>query len=205
MRRARPLLALVVAVVATWALTTLTAAQSTIPNGVFVKNSQGFIWLVVDGQRIKIPVWPASDADVAALPEVDRWAVANETGAVVAGDRPSWLDNQPAPVAAPAPPAPTPGLTISGEGKQNTRPFDLSAGSYTVRWTGTMRTQFSGNLIMTLKRTDGQFFQELLVNTVLTRDAPTASGETQVYKVKDGAHYLEVLAPGPWSATFTPL
>lgn len=91
MKRLKAVLPVLIAIVVTWALTIGTSAQSNIPNGVFVKSSEGLVWLVLEGQRIKIPVWPASDDDIAALPVADRWTVMNDAGAIVAGDRPAWL------------------------------------------------------------------------------------------------------------------
>lgn len=66
-------------------------AQSTIPSGVFVQDGSGWMWLVIDGQRVNIPVWPATDDEVKALPRSDRWAVTNDAGAIVPGDPPLWL------------------------------------------------------------------------------------------------------------------
>lgn len=104
-------LPVIVAIVTTWCLTTA-SAQSTIPNGVFVRNSEGLVWLVLDGQRVKIPVWTASDDDIAALPVSDRWAMMNDDGSIVAGDRPAWLADAPPallnPAVAAAPPTATP-------------------------------------------------------------------------------------------------
>lgn len=91
MRILRIALAVLIAIMATWALTTATTAQSSIPNGVFVQDSDGFVWLVLDGQRVNVPVWQATDAEIAAVPQSDRWAVANEAGAIAAGASPSWL------------------------------------------------------------------------------------------------------------------
>lgn len=203
MKRSRWLFALVSAVALTWTVATQSAAQSSVPNGVFVRNSAGFIWLVQDGQRVRIPIWTATDDEINALPDPDRWAVANDAGAIVAGDRPVWLT--PAPTApAPQPAVASNVVTLSGDGQLKTRPFDLTAGAYAVKWSGSTKTQFGGNLIMTLKRTDGQFFQESICNLILGKDLPQSSGETQVYGVKAGAHYLDILAPGPWSVTISP-
>lgn len=68
-----------------------TSAQSGIPNGVFVQDGNGGLWLVLDGKKVAIPIWTAPQEDIRALPRSDRWAVANEDGAIVAGDPPSWL------------------------------------------------------------------------------------------------------------------
>jgi hypothetical protein len=94
MSKLKAVLPVLVAIAATWWLTTPSVAQSSIPNGVFVRNSEGVLWLVMDGQRVKIPVWSASDEEIAALPVPDRWAVMNDAGAIVAGDRPAWLPSQ---------------------------------------------------------------------------------------------------------------
>lgn len=96
-------------------------------------------------------------------------------------------------------------IVLSGEGKLNTRPFDLQARAYTVRWSGTSPDKMApGNLILTLKRVDGPFPSYLLVNTIVNRGDPEAAGETQVYLTKAGAHYLDVSAPAGWTVTVTP-
>lgn len=95
-------------------------------------------------------------------------------------------------------------IQVSGNGKQNTRPFELTGGAYTVRWSSNSTTQFGGNVILHLRRTDGVLGSELLVNTVVNREKPTASGETQVYNVKPGTHYLDVTSPGEWSVIIAP-
>jgi hypothetical protein len=104
MKRLRPLLSVLVAIVATWWLTsTSVSGQSSVPNGVFVRNSAGSLWLVLDGQRVKIPVWAATDDEIEAIPVPERWAVLNEAGAIVAGDRPAWLADQDVPAPTPPP------------------------------------------------------------------------------------------------------
>jgi hypothetical protein len=82
------------------------SAQGTIPNGVFVRNSEGGIWLVLDGQRVRLPIWQAADEEIAGLPLADRWAVMNDAGAIIAGDRPLWLGEPVQTVASPEPSEP---------------------------------------------------------------------------------------------------
>ena len=96
------------------------------------------------------------------------------------------------------PPAPGPDgqINLAGNTKLNTRPFDLEAGNYLVRWSGSMKGQFGGNLIMTMKRADGQFFLEGLVNLILNKNEPSATGETYVSAVKPVTYYIDILAPG---------
>jgi hypothetical protein len=96
-------------------------------------------------------------------------------------------------------------IVLTGDGQMNTRPFDLQAAAYTVRWSGSAPNKIvPGNLILTLKRTDGPYPQELLLNTTISKGDPEMSGETQVYLTKAGAHYLDVNAPAGWSVTITP-
>jgi hypothetical protein len=96
-------------------------------------------------------------------------------------------------------------VALSGDGKLNTRPFDLAGGAYTVRWSGAAKATGGSNLILSLKRTDHPILgSELLVNTIVNRDSGSLSGETQIYNVKPGAFYLDVMAPGDWSVTITP-
>lgn len=97
-------------------------------------------------------------------------------------------------------------VSLSGDGSLNTLPFDLSGGAYTVRWSGSTgsRPIALGNVILYLKRTDGPLGTELLVNTTVSQQIPTASGETHVYNVKPGSFYLAVTSPGEWSVTISP-
>jgi hypothetical protein len=90
LRRVLPMLA---AILATWVITSASSglAQSSIPNGVFVQDSRGWLWLVLDGQRVNVPVWLASDDEVLAIPSSEQWAVMNDAGAIVAGDLPTWV------------------------------------------------------------------------------------------------------------------
>jgi hypothetical protein len=96
-------------------------------------------------------------------------------------------------------------FVLIGDTKMMTRPFDLGPGSYTIRWSGTMNPLYSGNLIMYLRRADGTGEATGLVSVFLNADRPTMRGETHLYNVKPGAHYLDVIAPGDWSLSISPL
>ena len=94
---------------------------------------------------------------------------------------------------------------VSGDGKLNTRPIDLEGGAYTVRYSASMRGQFGGNVMIRLMPTqDDPLAAELLVNLILNRERPEASGETQVYGIRPGSYYFEVLAPGAWELSIAP-
>jgi hypothetical protein len=112
--RLRQALFLALAILAPWWITASSVlGQSSIPNGVFVQNSDGLVWLVLDGQRVKIPVWPAADDEIAAVPVADSWAVMNDDGAIVAGDRPAWLGDGASSSAAAAAAAAAPAATAA--------------------------------------------------------------------------------------------
>lgn len=102
MKRLRRALPVLTAIIATWAITitSVGAAQSSIPDGVFVRDVDGVVWLVLGGQRVNLAIWGASQEEIAALPRSDRWATMNDAGAIVAGDRPVWFAGQEAPTGA---------------------------------------------------------------------------------------------------------
>lgn len=81
----------VIAAIATWAVTSASvSAQNGIPDGVFVQEKTGTTWLILGGKRVAVPLWPASDAEIGAIPRSDRWAVMNDAGQIGAGEQPSW-------------------------------------------------------------------------------------------------------------------
>lgn len=209
MKRLRSALVVAVAIIATRGLTAA-SAQSAIPTLSYVRDSSGQVFVVSAGQRYGIPIYPATDEQIAAIPFNDLWLVPNADGTAYANSpKPEWaVGAAPAPVAAPPPPPAAPGgnsINLNGGASQNTRPFDLAAGNYTVKWSGSMRGQFGGNLIMSLKRVDGPSYGgELIVNIVLGREKPHASGETQVYSVKAGQHYMDVTSPAAWAVEIRP-
>jgi hypothetical protein len=66
------------------------SAQATIPDGVFVRDSADNTWLVSGGTRSVVPIYEATDAEIAALPESGRWVVPAGAGLVALGERPEW-------------------------------------------------------------------------------------------------------------------
>jgi hypothetical protein len=48
-------------VMATMVIVGAAFAQPAIPNGVFVRESNGTVWLVLNGERVNVPMWAASD------------------------------------------------------------------------------------------------------------------------------------------------
>ena len=66
------------------------SAQSTIPNGVFVRDSAGDVWGIGRGQRWAMPIYPASDDEINAVPFSGQWLVPNASGGTTPWDRPEW-------------------------------------------------------------------------------------------------------------------
>ncbi len=66
------------------------SAQPVIPDGAFVRDSADNTWLVSGGTKSIVPIYPAGDDDIAALPDSGRWVVAGSEGLVRLGDRPGW-------------------------------------------------------------------------------------------------------------------
>jgi hypothetical protein len=56
-------------------------AKTVIPDGSFVRDSGGGIWLVVGGRRAQVPLLEASDADITALPDSGLWVLPGGDGA----------------------------------------------------------------------------------------------------------------------------
>lgn len=82
------------------------SAQSAVPNGAFVRDGDGTVWLVQGGQRLQVPIYPATADDIAAIPASDQWAVPSPDGNVTAGARPDWA--MPSQVTTPPATQPTP-------------------------------------------------------------------------------------------------
>ena len=73
------------------------SAQPAVPDGVFVRDGADNTWLVTGGTRAVVPIYPASDEQIAALPESGRWVASAAGGSIVLGDRPEWAE-APAPI-----------------------------------------------------------------------------------------------------------
>jgi hypothetical protein len=73
------------------------SAQTTIPDGVFVRDSADNTWLVTGGTRAAVPIYEAEDEDILAIPANGRWVTPMSVGLLVLGDRPEWA-SEPEPV-----------------------------------------------------------------------------------------------------------
>lgn len=87
--RGRWLVAVLVAVLIGWARDSA-AAQPAVPGGVFVRDADRNLFLVLDGERHRVPVYPLSPEEVEAIPESGRWIVPSAAGGIEPGDNPHW-------------------------------------------------------------------------------------------------------------------
>ncbi|MGW0681842.1 hypothetical protein ACWD2L_00570 [Streptomyces sp. NPDC002754] len=89
-------------------------------------------------------------------------------------------------------------VTLSGHGTNKTKKVDLN-GDYKVKitWSGNTLGGTESNMILTLQGDD--FDMNQLVNNI------SASGSTTTHAYDlDGAYYIDAMADGDWTATFTP-
>ena len=182
-----------------------------LPNGVFVRMPAGSVALVLDGQIVNVPVWPATIDQIAALPHSDRWAVLNAAGSIVAGDPPEWIRRTPTPVPLTVDlQSPEEAITLRGSTSQNTRPFVLRGGAYAVTWRASHPggRQQECNVSAGLYRVEDTRRVGTIFSARRARDGDrSAAGETQMYGVQRGLHYLngESFPDGcEWTVTIAP-
>ena len=89
-------------------------AQASVPDGAFVRDTAGNVWLVAGGQRVSVPFYQATDAEVAAIPDSGQWLVpaGDGSGTLTLGARPSWAGGTQAAGATPIPGDALPTVTI---------------------------------------------------------------------------------------------
>jgi hypothetical protein len=83
------------------------AAQTLMPDGSFVRDSAGNVWLVYGGWRSAVPIYPATDEQIAAVPDGGQWVVPGADGRLTLGARPSWAGSPPIQAVAPGAAPPT--------------------------------------------------------------------------------------------------
>lgn len=210
MKRFRPALVLAaVTAVATWTIMAATA-QTAIPNYAYVKDSSGQVFVVSGGQRLAVPLYPATDAEIAAIPWPGTWIVPKADGSgYEAGARPEWAATSSPPAPAPPPPAVGEAIRVGGSSGHNTAPFNLAAGNYQVSWQSSLNPgQSSCFTSGTLRRVEAQARVESLFSATFYRSAGKASdaGETRVYGVQAGQHYVDTgTGSCAWSVEIKPM
>jgi hypothetical protein len=78
------------------------SAQALLPDGVFVRDSGGTVWLIIGGQRAQVPFFPADDGAIGSVGDSGMWVVQGEGGTLTLGGMPDYVFQ--APVTAPPPP-----------------------------------------------------------------------------------------------------
>lgn len=155
MNRRPTVLLVALAVVLTWAGTTISTslAQSRIPNGVFVRQSDGTAWLILNDQRVLAPVWNASDEEILSVPTANQIAVLKGNNVMAAQERAAWL-------ADAAGPEEFEGSQITNlEGVAGQQAVGLYAAG-AQRLLATVRTMKTARLLPSTKQvTDAAFFQ----------------------------------------------
>jgi hypothetical protein len=71
------------------------SAQAAVPDGTFVRSSDGTVWLVTGGQRAQVPFFPAVDDVINSIPDSGSWVVAGEGGALALGAQPDYVNQAP--------------------------------------------------------------------------------------------------------------
>lgn len=82
------------------------SAQALLPDGVFVRDSAGTIWLVIGGQRAQVPFFPADDGAIGSVPDSGMWVVQGEGGTLTLGGMPEYVFQPPVSVPPPVMEAP---------------------------------------------------------------------------------------------------
>jgi hypothetical protein len=188
-------------------------------------GQQGQIWITSRDSTFKsaVPLYPASDEQLAAIPSSGLWIVPKPDGSgTTAGARPDWAVNALGapvtssstaaaldPTVAPTlPTVPESSIKLSGERGENTKPFALLAGAYTVTWkTELRRDSASCFSAATLYRVDGKRYVQSLYSVTLNRDGgdKNASGDTEVYGVTTGQYFIEANTTAcSWSVEIRP-
>lgn len=85
------------------------SAQPLLPDGVFVRDSGGGIWLIIGGQRAQVPFLPAGDDVIFGVPDSGQWVVQGEGGVLTLGGQPEYV--MAAPVTMPVAAEPTATMT----------------------------------------------------------------------------------------------
>jgi hypothetical protein len=83
------------------------SAQPLLPDGVFVRDSGGTVWLIIGGQRAKVPFMPATDEVINAVPDSGAWVVQGEGGTLALGGQPDYVNAAPVSMQSTATPTPT--------------------------------------------------------------------------------------------------
>jgi len=124
------------------------SAQAILPDGVFVRDRGGTIWLIIGGQRAKVPFYPAADDAIGAVPDSGQWIIPGTGGSLLAlGAQPSFVNQAPVILGQPTStddPPPTVSIQIDddrarvGQTVNITVIADDNRGIDWIEWEGTI-------------------------------------------------------------------
>ena len=128
----------------------------------------------------------------------------------VLGLQPSTSAAGALPSAAGAPGAPGAaggglGKSLSGNGPQDTLPFQLDAGAYTISWSASTAGVGPVNFAGFVKPVDPALPQWILVANAIVRPGENQSGMAQSPRMPGGAYYLTVIGDASWTVTVAPV
>lgn len=184
-------------------------AQGGVPEGAFVRDETGAIFLVHGGERHQVPIFPATSEQLAAIPTSGRWLVPLADGSIVPGDRPEWdqPNIQPPPTQRQDGSGQDDRITFEGRQDKNTDPFWLSGGNYRVRSSATPRAGSSIGCFHSVGLapvTPGG--RSFLGGPGSVEGGETVTAETNVYNVPSGNYYVKVISGcSRWKVTIEPL
>lgn len=208
----------VLAVLLSFGVVDVSAQQAgPIPVYAFVQDSTGQVWIVGKTARVAIPIYPATDDQIAGVPWNGMWMIPSPDG-ISPGTKPTWAGTDPTLASgaattevAPAPtaaPTSEDAVSLSGDRAQNSKPFTLKGGRYTATWDVKLRRGQSScyTSAKILRTSDKRLLETVYSTTLSDRDRQSnASGETQLYGVPAGEYYLDVAETGcSWSVEIKP-
>src|SRR3954452_13563965 len=70
-------------------------AQAVLSDGLFVRDSGGNTWLIIGGQRARVPFRPATDDAIFSVPDSGQWVVPGDGGGLTLGAQPDFVNASP--------------------------------------------------------------------------------------------------------------
>ena len=137
------------------------SADDAVPTGMFLRNSHGEIYLVLNGLAVPIAVLQIDDEKLATMPVSPLWVIM-QNGETTSGLRPEWAAgplpltsgaNAPAETTAAQPSGPT-WLQVaqwSGSGSKTTEPFIIAGSQWRIRTTVKKQSSGLDQLCMTTR------------------------------------------------------
>ena len=188
------------------------SAQDLVASWVFVRDDAGDIWLVVNGTRIGIPILPATNDEIVAMPFAGQWIGPADTSGqpTLLNSKPEWAQAgtvfppQPQSQSQPRATATTPReperpIKLTGSSSGQSQVFQARGGPYRITWTG-RGDQYGCFLTGTIMAAEGRSVQSF---GNPNDDAAKRAGETHV-SLNSGSYYIRVASDCTWTISVTP-